>query len=352
MLILFANDQSSRGCHKSYNRIPLESRHQQVLDLSNEDAFLHVYDKVSSLLIEHRITYIKWDHNRFLLDPGHHGKPAVHKQTLAIYRLMDMLKKAAPGLEIESCSSGGGRIDLGILEHCDRFWTSDNNDALERQMIQCYTSIVIPPELLGCHVGPLKAHSTGRVLSLHFRCVTALFGHAGIEMDLTHTNPRELTQLQSWASYYKKKRELLHNSKVVRVDSSDSSVHIHGVIAHDQSEAIFAIVQMKPSRMSRPSALRIPGLQSDGRYSVRVVNDFGEAETMQLAGPKWMQSKTCVAVAVVAAGATGSSSSSCSVGVVESVALAWNGDFLQQIGLPSPVLRPEQALLIEIKRLD
>ena len=65
-------------------------------------------------------------------------------------------------MEIESCASGGARVDLGILQRTDRVWTSDCNDALERQAIQRWTGVFLPPELLGAHVGAARSHTTGR----------------------------------------------------------------------------------------------------------------------------------------------------------------------------------------------
>jgi alpha-galactosidase len=93
------------------------------------------------------IAYIKWDHNRDLVDAGDAtgGAPGVHAQTLALYRLMDELRRRHPDLEIESCSSGGGRVDLEILERTDRVWTSDCNDPLERQQIQRWTGLLSRP---------------------------------------------------------------------------------------------------------------------------------------------------------------------------------------------------------------
>ena len=94
-----------------------------------------------------------------------------------------------PGLEIESCAGGGGRIDLGILERTDRVWASDCIDALERQQIQRYTQLLLPPELIGSHVGAHEAHTTKRMHNLDFRAGTAFWGHMGIEWDLTKAIP-------------------------------------------------------------------------------------------------------------------------------------------------------------------
>ena len=159
-------------------------RHQQVLDLQHPDAYAHVRDALLALLAEYDIAFLKWDHNRDLVDVAHAGRPAVHGQTLAFYRLLDELREAHPDLEIESCASGGGRIDLEVLTRTDRVWPSDTIDAVERQRIQRWTSLLVPPEMLGAHLGGPVAHTTGRTHSTGFRAATALLGHLGIEWDL------------------------------------------------------------------------------------------------------------------------------------------------------------------------
>lgn len=121
----------------SGSELPLESRHQQVLNLGISDCYNHIRDAICAILDSHDIDYIKWDHNRDLIDSGTQpsGAAGVHEQTLAFYRLVAELKERYPRLEIESCASGGGRVDLGALEHTDRVWGSDNNDPIDRQRI-------------------------------------------------------------------------------------------------------------------------------------------------------------------------------------------------------------------------
>ena len=103
-------------------RTPVPSRHQQVLNLGIPECYAHIRDALFAILAEYDIAYLKWDHNRDLVDAGSHpdGRPGVHAQTLAVYRLLDELRAAHPRLGIESCSSGGGRVDLGILQRTDR----------------------------------------------------------------------------------------------------------------------------------------------------------------------------------------------------------------------------------------
>jgi alpha-galactosidase len=111
-------------------------RHQLVLNLNIPQAFDYLVERMSWLLGEHAIDYVKWDMNRELVQPGHNGKAAADAQTRQFYRLLDVLGERFPHIEFESCSSGGGRIDYEVLSRSHRFWASDNNDALERSTIQ------------------------------------------------------------------------------------------------------------------------------------------------------------------------------------------------------------------------
>jgi alpha-galactosidase len=303
------------------NRTPPEGRFQQVVDLTHIGAFEHVLGQVDAVLSEYDIAYIKWDHNRTLTDAAHLGQAAVREQTKAIYRLFDELKRRHPGLEIESCASGGGRIDLGMVEHADRFWTSDCNDALERQYIQRYTQFVIPPEMLGSHIGPTESHTTHRTHSLQFRAITALFGHAGLEWDLTQTTDEERATLTSWASYYKSNRELLHTGRMVRVEQPDDSAFVHGVVAQDMSRAIFAFVALRGMPSATPNALRLEGLDQSANYRVKLVEPAGKAHYIGRQSPSWLD------------------------GVI------LTGAALSLVGVRPPILAPENAILIEVERV-
>jgi alpha-galactosidase len=302
-------------------RTPPEGRFQQVVDLNHQGAYDHVFGQIDSVLSEYDIAYIKWDHNRTLTDAAHFGKAAVREQTMAIYRLFDELKLRHPGLEIESCSSGGGRIDLGMVDHADRFWTSDCNDALERQYIQRYTQYVIPPEMLGSHIGPTESHTTHRTHSLQFRAVSALFGHAGLEWDLTQTTDEERAALKSWAQYYMANRSLIHSGRMVRIEQPDDSAFVHGVVAQDKSRAIFALVALRGMPASTPNALRFEGLDAKASYRLKLVEPAGKARYIGRQSPKWFD------------------------GVV------LTGAALARVGVRPPILAPENAILIELERI-
>ena len=249
----------------------IASRSQYSLDLGHPGAYDYVATRLESLLDEYDIAYLKWDHNRMVVEAGHgpDGRPGVHVHTAALYRLLDELRERYPGLEIESCAGGGGRIDLGILERTDRVWPSDCNDALERQQIQRYTQLLVPPELVGSHVGAHRAHTTGRTHDLDFRAATAWWGHLGIEWDLTTASGADLAQLRRWVDLYKQHRTLLHNGVAVVADHPDPAVWVQGVVARDRSEAIFGVVTVDRSTTWPPGRVRLPGLDPERRYLLR-----------------------------------------------------------------------------------
>ena len=303
------------------NRTPPLWRHQLVLDLGHEGAYKHVLEQTSSVLAAHNIVYIKWDHNRVLVDAGHLGVAGVHRQTQAIYRLFAELKKRHPGLEIESCASGGARIDLGVIDYVDRFWTSDNNDALERQTIQRWTSQVIPPEMLGTHIGPTHGHQTGRTLELSMRAITALFGHAGIEWNISQATAEERAKLATWATYYKDNRALLHSGKSLRIDYPDEHGYLYGVISADTKKSIFAYVQLTPTVTIHPASLKFAGLDAAANYLVKAVYPAGKPRFMLITPPQWMDGITM------------------------------SGSALATIGVSAPILAPANAVLIEITKL-
>ncbi|MDR1807675.1 MAG: alpha-galactosidase [Propionibacteriaceae bacterium] len=251
-------------------RLPAEWRHQQVLNLACPGAYAYIEERLTALIEEYRLDYLKWDHNRDLVEAGDRttGRPAVHAQTLAAYRLIAGLKARYPDLEIESCSSGGGRADLGILGLVDRMWASDDTDAHERQMIQRYTGLLVPPEMMGCHISADPNHGTYRRLSLGMRAVTALFGSLGVEWNVAAIDPAERAALARWIALYKDWREVIHTGELVHCDVPNPAFWCHGVVAADRSRALFAVVPMATSMTAPPGLVRLPGLDPAACYRV------------------------------------------------------------------------------------
>jgi len=254
----------------SNERLPIEARFQQVINLGIPECYSFIRDSIFAILAEYDVSYIKWDHNRDLVEAGTRatGRPGVHEQTRAFYRLLDEIKAAHPGLEIESCSSGGSRVDLEVLQRTERVWVSDCIDPHERQLMLRWTTQLIPPEMMGSHIASLKSHTTGRMHDVGFRAATAVFGHLGIEWDLRQATQHELEQLRAWIAFYKAHRGLLNSGDLVRIDFPDSSLMAAGVIAPDRSRAIYSFAGFDRSEVAILGRLRFPGLHPDRRYRI------------------------------------------------------------------------------------
>ena len=299
-------------------------RNQYALDLQNPAVFAYLLERLDDLLSRYEISYIKWDMNREIVQPGHDSKAAITGQTQAVYRLFDEIRARHPLVEIESCASGGGRIDFEVLKRTHRFWTSDNNDALERQQIQRGMSYFFPPEVMGSHIGSAHCHSTARSHSIAFRGLTALFGHMGVELDPVKEGAEEQAGFAHFIALHKQLRPLLHSGKVVRIDHHDPAMMINGVIATDQTEAVFLISQQAMPTYSLSGSFRLPGLQADKNYRLSVLEkparfDGGVMKTQ----PQWLtQNETIL-----------------------------SGEWLAKIGIALPVMDPESAVLLQFKQV-
>jgi alpha-galactosidase len=253
------------------HRVPPLQRHQLVLDLTRPQVTRYLLERISTLLSEYPVDYVKWDCNRDIIDAGsaaRGGAPAAHEQAVAVYALLDELRGRHPGVEWESCAAGGGRIDLAMLERVQRVWTSDMTEALARQSIQRWTGQLVPPEYLGAHVSAPFSHQTGRYMPLSLRCATALFAHFGIEWDITRASREELAELAQWIRLYKRSRRLIHSGRFVRLETPDDTAWMHGVVAGDRSAALMSYVQLDEPGNDEPAALRVPGLDPVRRYRV------------------------------------------------------------------------------------
>lgn len=299
------------------------TRNQSVLNLADPHAWTHILAEIDARITEIGVDYIKWDHNRDLIDgvDSRTQRPVVRDQTLAFYTMLDELRRLHPGLEIESCSSGGARADLGVLARAVRIWDSDCIDALDRQQIQRWTSLLVPLAMQGTHVGSPVAHTTGRRHSLSFRAATALFGNMGIEWDITTTTMQERDELAWWIALHKHWRDVLHRGRYLRVDSADAALLAHGVIADDASRALFSVCLLTSSAYAPIGRVRLPGLAPDGVYRATVIRP--EVTLGGQRQPDW------VGHGAVSTGAA-----------------------LATLGLAVPAMHPEQAALIEVHRIE
>ncbi|MEH6609753.1 MAG: alpha-galactosidase [Halioglobus sp.] len=299
----------------------LMSRNQLVLDLTRPEVQDYLYNCIDALVSEYPITYLKWDMNRNLDQPGGaDGRVVTHYQTVAFYGLLERLRKTHPSLEIESCSSGGARADFGVLAHTDRIWTSDTNDALDRLRIQKGFSFFFPPEFMGAHVGPYECHITGRCISMATRAGVAMFGNMGIEANLLEMSDEEKSELKAAVELHKKHRELILGSNLVRLDLHDYESGF-GIIAPDKREAMFSYALLSGIPNSAPGRFRFRGLEIDAQYEINVIWPLA---------PK--------------------SYSKSILDVINGAILS--GDALMRVGMQLPIMQPQNLLIIHLQRLD
>ncbi|PVB61798.1 alpha-galactosidase [Labrenzia sp. 011] len=240
-------------------------RQQLVLDMSRDDVRNYLYDHIANVLANNDVGYIKWDHNRVL--------PVVDSdQTEGVYALLDRLREAFPDVEIESCSSGGGRIDFGILERTQRVWLSDSNDALERQRIQHDAALFLPASVTGSHVGPRQCHTSGRILDIGIRAWTAAQRHMGFEMDPRELTPAEADTLRQVTVWWKANRDWMMRADILRLDSADPAVIAEQQLSQDGGRfAVFA-AQIRTSDQILPQPLRLTGLDPEATYRITLTN--------------------------------------------------------------------------------
>ncbi|MEY2401140.1 MAG: alpha-galactosidase, partial [Ilumatobacteraceae bacterium] len=294
-------------------------RNQLVLDLSRDEVVEYLFDHLDALLRDHDIAYLKWDMNRDLVGATSAGRPGVHRQTRGVYGLLDRLRAAHPGVEIETCASGGGRVDFGIFERTDRAWTSDSIDALDRQQMQRGFSLLFPPELMGAHIGSPVAHTTGRSHTLAFRAIAAMFGSLGIEWNLLDASDQDRADLAEIITLHKQLRPLLHHGDVVRLDHPDPNVMVHGVVAVDRSEGVFACTRLRSGPSLHTAPIRL--LHLDPRQTYDVANlpvghgTWGTARRQ----PAWLVD-----------------------------GLQMTGRQLASVGFSAPVLLPETSMLVHV----
>lgn len=252
-------------------------RQQKALDMARADVRDYLFDRMGAILADHDIDYVKWDHNRVLPQPD-------AAQTRGSYALIDRLRAAFPRVEIESCASGGGRIDFGILKRTHRVWLSDSNDALERLKMQHNAAIFLPMAVTGSHVGPRTCHTSGRVFDIRFRAWVAAQRHMGFEMD-----PRELTDdeaevLRMVTAWWKDNRGWMTTADILRLDSPDPAVIAEEHLASDGDRFVVFAGKAETSAQIAPRPLRLTRLTRDALYRVSLVNR-GDAPDLSRGAP-------------------------------------------------------------------
>lgn len=205
------------------NRTRNEWRHQLTLNLAREDVFNYLYEALSNLLSKHNIKYLKWDRNRGLSEPGWPSAASAAQREIRIRyvnnlnRLIDTLQKKFPDVLFESCASGGGRPDLGMLSRMDQTWTSDNTNPLDRLFIQFGYLSAYPAGSMVCWTTEYDRKSIN--LPLDFIFDVAMQGVLGVGDNILKWNAAHKATAKRKIEEYKRIRPIIQKGKLYRIYS-------------------------------------------------------------------------------------------------------------------------------------
>ncbi len=271
-------------------REPIQQRQQLTLDLSREEVQDYVYECVAQHLREDGIDYVKWDMNRNFSNIGSAKLPAdrqkelPHRYMLGLYRVLERLVNDFPEVLFESCSSGGGRFDLGMLHYMPQTWTSDNTDALTRCDIQYSTSLVFPPFAMGSHVSAVPNHQTGRITPIETRGNVAMSGCFGYELDLNALPADDLDKVRAQVKRVKALRQtLLYGSFHRLLSPYEGNDTAWITVSPDKTEAVLMLTRKQARSYAFPPLVKLRGLDAEKRYRIEEMDEvYTGAELMEL----------------------------------------------------------------------
>lgn len=247
-----------------------ELRHQLVLNMTRSDVQAYILDCLDRLLTNHNIRYIKWDMNRPFSQVGAENladpKMYSYLHTMAVYRIVDELKRRHPAVQFESCASGGGRCDLGAISHFDQVWTSDNTDGIDRMTIQKGYSMLHPIKTMRAWVTDIAG--INKPCSLDFRFHIAMQGALGLGGNLEKYSPEELEICRRNVALYKEIRPLVQFGDLYRIlDADRDEVLCNQYVSRDKMQAVLFLSARGTRFFKKKMNLRFAGLAPDRAYA-------------------------------------------------------------------------------------
>jgi alpha-galactosidase len=256
-----------------------EARNQLVLNMARDDVKEYIFTVLDKVLSENNIKYIKWDMNRHFGEPGWPEAPVAEqkkiwvKYTRNVYEIIDRLRAAHPQLEIESCSGGGGRVDLGILQRVNEVWTSDNTEAFDRLRIQEGFSMAYAPKIMSAWVTDVP-NMNGRSTPLKFRFLVAMQGALGIGSNLNKFSADEVDIATKMVAYYKSIRETVQHGNLYRLYSPrQGELTANQYVSEDGKQAVlFAFLHSEQFVRPAPT-IYLRGLEENARYRIKTIDN-------------------------------------------------------------------------------
>lgn len=272
-----------------------EARNQLVLNMAREDVKEYTFAWLDNLVTENNIAFLKWDMNRNFSEPGWpEAGPANEKKIWVkyvsnLYEIIDRLRAKHPKLEIESCSGGGGRVDLGIMKRVDEAWTSDNTEAFDRLRIQEGFSYPYPAQVMMAWVTDVPNYN-GRSTPLQYRFLVAMMGSLGIGNNLNKWTNADFALATQMIAYYKTIRGTVEQGRLYRLFSPRAGdLTANQYVSEDGKQSVlFAF--LRAQQYGRPTpTIRLRGLDERAVYRVRALDGSKLVEKLETASGAYLQ---------------------------------------------------------------
>ena len=255
--------------HRLDDREPMTQRNQYLLDFGKPEVERFALDMLRGLLNTYAIRYLKWDMNRAMTDVCESLTPfARERHVWALYRILDALEKEFPDVDIEACSGGGARVDLGMAKRTAQFWVSDNTDPFDRLFIQEGYTLMYAPMMMSCWVTdtPGDGRRCGRA-DWRYKFHAAMCGTLGVGADISKLSDEEMALFTAEIARYKTWRHVVQNGDLYRLQRpSGGSVAATEYVSKDQNEAVLFVFMHSRKFGEAIPRVRLRALRADARY--------------------------------------------------------------------------------------
>jgi alpha-galactosidase len=273
-----------------------------VLDVLRPEVRDHITGTIGRLLADHPgISYLKWDANRMITEPGSLALAPDRQANLwvdgprALAAIARSIAEAHPDVELMLCASGGGRVDVDTLRSFHEVWLSDNTDPVTRVRMQYSASHVLPASVVGAHVTAWGARPVA------FACAVALSGRFGFDLDLAALAPADLEVCRRAVDLHQRIRPLVQHGELWRlVDPATGDAA--ALAYHDPATGRAVLFAYQLDGPVRPAEVALPFLDPGTRYETATTDLTAEPRPSSLpAGAStlpWTAAGTPVTAAV------------------------------------------------------
>ena len=272
-----------------------EGRNQLVLDLARQDVHDYVLGFLDKLLNENDIAFLKWDYNRNWSEPGWDQLPPAEQKKVYVafiqnlYSILAELRRRHPNVEIESCSGGGGRVDLGIMRYTDEVWPSDNTDPFDRLTIQDGFTYAYAPQVMMAWVTDSPHWLNKRATSLAYRMLSSMQGSLGIGANITKWTPDEMALAKRLIAAYHEVQPTIVQGELYRLISPRNGSEFSATqsVQQDKSQSVvFAFVHSTQEGRGFP-ILKLKGLDPQAQYALTAIEGKTAADAPATASGAW-----------------------------------------------------------------